>query len=172
MIVVDDFFDNPELEKAKALVAAYQNYEVNGKTYPHFAMTSDPKSIDKIKQITSLNLAPKLPTLYRAYFPDTPQPTLIHQDSAECDVAAVVFLNTVNTENGLAFWSPKGLKTPTLEDGLDVTKFKFIHHVEAKFNRAVIFDGQDYHSRWPKDGWVVEPNTPRLVKLFFLKKVL
>jgi hypothetical protein len=171
MIVVDDFFANPELERARALAAAYQDYEVNGRTYPSFAMTSDPVAIEKIKQITLLNLAPRLPTLYRAYFDGDTQPTYIHQDSAECDIAAVVFLNQVNIENGLAFWEPTIEEPISLEDGFDEANFKMTDLVHAKFNRAVIFEGKDYHSRWPKYDWQVEPASPRLVKLFFLKLV-
>lgn len=158
MLIVDDFLPNPELEYETAGSIKYRDYLIGDQTFPHFAVTEDNHSVKRISELVGEELVLSLAPMYRYYLSSDKQPTYIHQDEYEADIAVVVFLNKENENNGLAFWTK-----------LDA-EFKLDEVIMAKFNRAVIFDAKDWHSRYPESGWVVE-NGVRLVKLFFLRRV-
>jgi hypothetical protein len=175
ILVVDDFFDNPEVEVVKALLANYQQYEG---APPNIALTDDPASLAKLNTLVG-PVEYSLPPAYRFYKHQDLQPTYIHSDANEGDISVVVFLNKEHSgPNGLAFWRHEtGATTETnnpiewLAEGLDDTKWTMDRLVEMQFNRAVIFDSKLFHSRYPKNHWSTGFNNTRYIKVFFLRRL-
>lgn len=114
----------------------------------------------------------------------TPLTHYIHADNAAAKYACVVYLSEPDCDTGTAFWSHKALGVDRLQmpcppevfakldaDIADESKWDRLEYVQAKENRAVIFDSQLFHSRYPQHLPIATGETPRLVSTIFFNKV-
>lgn len=177
--IIDDWFETPSEEVEKALNTEYKDYTFSGVTWTNIGAAPDPASIAKAAEILGVPLEPAFPSFYRFYQDQDHQPVYIHSDVNEGEYTLIIFLNEVNVKNGLAFWEHEsGVSSATKENVLgffadtnDLSKWSEPVVVPAEYNRAVIFDAAQFHSRWPANGWDIGTDTARLVKVLFLKKV-
>jgi hypothetical protein len=111
---------------------------------------------------------------------NTPLTNYIHADNAVCKYALVWYLNEPPCKTGTKFWKhkatgadhmpwpvPQDLWDAVDTDTKDESKWEETGYVEAKANRALLFDSQLFHSRWPKDLPMEEDDEPRLVFVGF-----
>lgn len=176
--IVDDWFDNPASEVQNAIHTRYQDFTFDGVTWPNIGVTEDQASVDKASQILGVELETSFPAYYRYYQETDKQPMFIHSDVNEGEFTLLIFMNLVNIVNGLAFWehisgNSVATKENVLEyfkDSNDITKWGDPVVVPALYNRAVIFNADEFHSRYPANGWDIGTDTARLVKVLFLKK--
>ena len=110
----------------------------------------------------------------------TPLTNYIHADNAACKYACVWYLNDPLCDTGTQFWRhnetgmdrmpwppPQDLWDATDRDTQDESKWTKLEYTQAKANRAVLFDSQLFHSRYPKDLPLTEEDEPRLVFVVF-----
>lgn len=110
----------------------------------------------------------------------TPLTNYIHADNAACKYACVWYLNDPPCDTGTQFWKhnetatdrmpwppPQDLWDATDKDTQDESKWTKLEYTQAKANRAVLFDSQLFHSRYPKDLPLAEEDEPRLVFVVF-----
>lgn len=115
---------------------------------------------------------------------NTPLTHYIHADNAAAKYACVVYFSEPPCETGTAFWKHRELGLDRLEYPCDPKVFELLdkcisdeskwdrlEYVAVKENRAVIFNSQLFHSRYPKDLPLDESDTPRLVCTIFFNKV-
>lgn len=189
-VVIDNFFDNPELEREKALEAQYIDVGHDGFIYPGLSLTEDPASVNKIKEALQADAPKQVTVTYRQYTPEieNKQATFIHNDSNIGTISAIAFL-AHHKDSGLAFWRHKEtgwVGQPTVEElgnykdspdlwiriheeGKDPSKWELLEVVPMKFNRCVAFLSKNYHSRWPREPIGQSIEDSRLIKVFFYK---
>lgn len=104
---------------------------------------------------------------------DTPLTHYIHRDLGGAKYTLVAYLSEPNCITGTAFWTHKSTgidvanpQLPGIETALqeidDEDKWKMNLLVGSKLNRAVIFNSQLFHSRYPKD-LQISIDDPRIV---------
>ena len=114
---------------------------------------------------------------------NTPLTNYIHADNAACKYALVWYLNDPPCVTGTKFWRhkatgadhmpwppPKDLWDAVDKDTSDESKWDATGFVKAKANRALLFDSQLFHSRWPKELPMSEDDEPRHVFVGFFNK--
>lgn len=192
ILTIDNFFDNPEDEHIVATTANYQTIPHNDHAYEGICLTEDPKGCLKIKSWarSQTKLNQEL-CFYRHYLPNQKHPTYIHTDAPIGELSAIVFLNK-EPQGGLAFWRHRvtgWTKHPdqkTLDDlflppnaaadlflqiqkqGWEEKYWDLTCFVAMKFNTAVVFDANLYHSRYPMEPHYDCAEGGRLVKAYFL----
>ena len=179
--ILDNYLPEPDLEAQEAEWANYQDLVFNGTTYPQIAIcNNDEARVNEISEIVGKKLTASLPPFYRKYLPTDAQPTYIHSDVGEGDYTVIIFLNKINENNGLAFWEHANGEEKANKlsvgryalDGLDETKWLTPKVVPAQYNRAVVFSSALFHSRWPRNNWLIGQDTARVIKVMFLKEVV
>lgn len=198
IIVIDDFYDEPQKVRDYALRLEYSKSQ--GSTYP---------GENSIKKLWHKPLKDKLsglvnneiyesPNTANGLFRVSPKDSSFTQDihvDPGSDWAGVLFL-TENTPPipGTCFWLhreygfEKCPKTPQeaelyglnsfeeirqkiiLEDGLDRSKWNCIYEVPYKFNRLVLFRPWLFHSHGENFGNPESKKSQRMVQLFFLRE--
>ncbi len=182
--VVDEFAPDLFFNTIKSLVDGvdFTEYEYAGKSYVGVGGVTLPvkKLIEKHmgKPVTFTMSHVRLGNKH------TPLTNYIHADNAACKYALVWYLSEPPCETGTCFWlhnetqtdrmpwpPPKDLWEAVDKDTADESKWTKLEYVEAKENRAVLFDSQLYHSRYPKDLPLEEDDVPRLVCVVFFNVV-
>lgn len=194
IIVVDNFYDDPEKIRKIALNSKYPEPS-NGYTYPGKNSEGNyyPNSLHKkIEVLLQRDLVPAKPN---GYFRIS-----LEKDSFEQDIhvdpiwdwGGVLYLSDPKDtipEAGTSFWKHKDLEMERLSkttsqsrhygyptpneqwksliysDGLDRTKWERYFLCPMKYNRLVIFDSNLWHSHNVNFGTTLENG--RLVQLFF-----
>jgi hypothetical protein len=200
IIVIDDFYDQPDLVVDYALSLQFEKQESS--TYPgknsvsglwHDALK------DRIASIVVNDICPS-PNMSNGLFRlsaanDTFEQN-IHVDPGS-DWAGVLYLNREHPHNidGTCFWQhnhygfeecPKDAATASvygfdsydqireniiLRDGLDRSLWKCTHRVPYKYNRLVLFRPWLFHSHGENFGsWENDKGSQRLIQLFFLRE--
>lgn len=179
-IVIDGFFKDPEQELRKALDAKYETIEHNGLSYEGICKVDDEENSRTIEQVLGVGFREKT-VMYRQYRKEYSSKTYIHSDILISSYTTVVFLTPPEKcFGGLAFWKHKLLgweahpidiqfknedyPQQIYKDGFDEDMWEMIDYVPMYFNRAVIFNGARYHSRYP-----YTLNNERLIKVYFGK---
>ena len=150
--------------------AKYETVYQGGAAFPGFAETELlPPELDSLRRLIGD------PTLtgraaYRRYEPGMIQPTFIHNDAAVADYTCILFLNGPSEAfGGLAFYGDS--HQPEYVNGIPawpVMNCKLMQeYVPMRPNRLVIFSGDEFHSRWPKDP---PSDHVRTIKVYFLKR--
>jgi hypothetical protein len=182
--VIDDFTPLAFFECVKGLVEGveFTDYEFTGKTYVGVGGVTLPVK----KWIEKHMGAPVTFTMshVRMGNKNTPLTNYIHADNAACRYALVWYLSEPPCETGTCFWlhnetqmdrmpwpPPKDLWGAVDKDTADESKWTKLEYVEAKENRAVLFDSQLFHSRYPKGLPLEESDEPRLVCVVFFNVV-
>lgn len=188
----DNFLENPDEERKKALSSTYETQIHNGLTYHGISRCEDPRSQMKILEL--LGITPKSTnkwiTFFRRYMKDEVKETFIHPDAEIGQITALLYLNEPKQcFGGTAFWKhklykwhmqpfihelePLGLKDEPklwksiLEDGFDESKWKMVDYIPMLYNRLIVFDSRLFHSRYPKTSFGSTIDNARLVKVFF-----
>ena len=174
LLVIDNVLSDPMGYRDLALTREFRTYE-----FPHC----------KFHGIAVVNALPgelyeQLPSKPDlAFFRKSPagqvEPHFIHTDIDMGDWSALLYLNPEPPKgDGTDFWMHNvtgevSNKTPHLRsiEGLEKSNWTKRHHVEAKFNRLVLFGSDYYHSRAIFDNWG-EGNDARLVQVAFGKGAL
>jgi hypothetical protein len=183
--VIDGFFEDPALELQTALDQKYVAVEHNGLFYEGICRTHDLNSINKIEKIVGCGFQTST-CMWRQYLPHYESKTWIHSDILIASFTAIVFLTPPELcHGGVAFWKHKALgweAHPSKEvceslgiydddyfkqiykDGFNEAMWEMVDYVPMYNNRAVIFQGGKYHSRYPQ-----KDTSSRLIKVFFCK---
>lgn len=176
MKVIDNFLPDFDLVKRFIADVEYGDYEMEGKHYTGVGQVTLP-----VKALLEQHLGPiKIKANHlRIARNDTPLTHYIHTDNYGTALVMVLCLQASDCLTGTAFWTHKesGLDSLELPD-----KFEYFNNaiknedewgmselVESKENRALIFEANLFHSRWPK----VMPigAKPRIVSTVFFDKL-
>jgi hypothetical protein len=180
-IKIIDEFTPPEFYKTvRSLIYGvdFTEYEFAGKTYLGVAGLTLP-----IKKHIERHMGKEVEftmSHVRMGNENTPLTNYIHADNAACKYACVWYLNEPECETGTQFWlhnetnmdrmpwpPPKDLWDAVDKDTRDEDKWTKLEYAEAKANRAVLFDSQLFHSRYPKDLPLTAEMEPRIVCVVF-----
>jgi len=193
VLVIDDFYDKPELIREEALQADF----LTGGTYPGKDSNGDKFTQDMIVKFGSIMGRPLYPMSntgnYRLSLKGDKASRHIHFDS-NVYVASICLTLDNDCKGGVALWKHKetGIEDIPLKDsdienkyginhsyleneivlkqGVDESNFEQTTYVPYKFNRCVILYGRQFHSPYPQ-GWGDSPENGRLTQHFFFKPV-
>lgn len=155
MKIIDNFLDNPEYYRSKALLGNFQNLKAfDGQTYDRVQPYEIKEVESKLENIFGsvfwlgggfrLNFGRELPNNGR------------HVDVGWGTHALVLYLSSGNVEpTGTAFW------TDTTEDA------KMVDLCLERFNRCVVYRSDQPHSRWPLEAYGDCPENGRLIYVGF-----
>lgn len=190
-LVIDNFVENPLLEREKALQQKYEPITHNGINYRGICLTQDDDSVSKISELVQQKFS-STTVMYRRYLEQEVNETYIHSDSQIAHVTAILYLSEpAQCYGGTAFWRHKGYNfetTPThddlikaglkdepetfkklYDDGFQENLWSCLGLVPMKFNRLLIFNSARYHSRYPMKSFGDSLANSRLIKVFFCK---
>jgi hypothetical protein len=191
VIIVDDFFYDPDFVRNKILTEATWNMMDRGYTGYH-AHTNFYKgfTLNRLQEIFNTRINPRYGDIFASarYTPYTEDVrAYIHIDRREWN--AITYLNPEYPEgNGTAIWRHKetGImnvgsyeaikaKFPDnfdtvigggLVETADLSKWEKVLTVEGKYNRcAIIRSGLLWHSAEPMHGWGDSPENSRLIHI-------
>lgn len=176
VVVVDDFF--PEFDRVRQHALLSEFYDWMGpenELYKRVTMLHVPGMLGKLEELFG-EIRIKL-SGYRLNYATEPPNQSIHADIGFGTHVAVVFLN--EGPSGTAFWQHKetdaiGISVGQL-DLYNAIKDDFENPdawnqrglVEAKANRAVIYKGNLFHSRFPFEAFGRSPEDGRLIAIAF-----
>lgn len=123
-------------------------------------------------------------SFYRLGTPENEPTTFIHADQNCAQWACVLYLNPPNQcHGGTAFWKHKATGLEALpagrieefyqsinQDGNDPASWEMTGLVGMKYNRAVLYNSQMFHSRYPEQGWGTGPSDGRLIWTAFFNR--
>jgi hypothetical protein len=195
VIVMDDFYDNPEEIRELALKAGY----LDGGTYPGKDSRDNLFTPEVMRKISSIVGAPIQPFEnsgnFRLSLEGDTASRHIHIDGFNTHVANVCLALDKDIKGGLAFWKHKetgieyvgGDKIALMEktgmtlrqieenfvlkDGQDESLWEQTALIPYRFNRCIIIDGRFFHSPWPQ-GYGDSPENGRLSQHFFFRSAL
>lgn len=174
--VHDDFLPDAEGVRAHALAAPYIDWPgFDGEVYKRVCLCEVPGLREAIERVCGpvemlgmgyrLNYAGELPN------------AAIHSDMGWGTHAAVVYLS--EGEGGTAFWKHRVTGAHRIDPG-DIVLWEQVRDdwnrseawdrtftVPMKFNRAAIYEGALFHSRWPFAAFGTGPDDGRLVAVAF-----
>jgi len=189
IIVIDNFYDNPEEVREEALSMDY----LDGGTYPGKDSRTnnfDRAMIEKISRIVGAPIIARGSGNYRLSLEGDTASRHIHTDAVDYYVANISLTRNEDVKGGLALWKHKetGLERSApsdhlsveqcgmtlreveqniiLKDGLDESKWEQTTLIPYRFNRCIIIDGRNFHSPWPQ-GFGDSAENGRLSQHFF-----
>jgi uncharacterized protein DUF6445 len=181
LIVLNDFLDNPDTIRDQGINAAYMDVtgELDGVTYKRVAIQTIPEVVEKLEQVIGRPIELYGMGFRLNYEGEVPN-NEIHADLGWGTYAAVVYLSEPpeGVQSGTAFWvHDKGhdrvkagqvdVLTDVQADWNDVSKWEQTMFVSAKFNSAIIYRGELFHSRWPFEAFGTTPANGRLIVVVF-----
>lgn len=174
--VLDDFLPTPDTVRDRGLKAEYIDWEgPDGAVYKRISMAMEPDVIGILDHIFGgielLGMAFRL-----NYGGELPNQS-IHSDMGWGTHALVLYLS--DGPSGTAFWQHTETKRNNIVPG-DMELFEQIKDdfenenawdqrafVKMEYNRAVIYSGDLFHSRYPFTAFGDSPETGRLVLVAF-----
>ena len=176
VVVLEDFF--PDVERVRTHAKLSHFYDWVGpdqEIYRRISMLHVPGMFDKLSEtlgpVKIVMMGYRLN--YAGELPNAP----IHSDLGYATHACVVYLN--EGDSGTAFWRHKetGLESINFGDGELLEKVEKDFEspdaweqrmiVPTKKNRAVIYRGNLFHSRYPFEAFGTTPEDGRLIALAF-----
>jgi hypothetical protein len=197
-LTVDSFYPAPEAVTRIAKGLSYEAREYDGHTYTGVGVGFNPEGMDKT--IGDIFGGPPVDIkleYFRLGTGTEKTTSYIHGDSAIASWAAVWYLSEApgGTVAGTAFWRHRELDIdamPNLKWVMEKFKDKpkpvdyFIEKIKAegedeslwemsglvgqKYNRAALYFGNQFHSRYPKQAWGKDVNDGRLVWTGFFSR--
>ena len=181
MKILDGFLDSPDQARQDALAGTWVDYysSADDETYkriqPYWSTDLERAYREHFGNINVIASAFRLN--YKGELPNA----LIHSDGDGWGkYAGVLYLSEESPRNsGTAFWrhratgaeklSPADYATAlqVVPDWDDPSKFDMTNLVQAKFNRLVVYDSEQLHSRWPFEGHGSTPQDGRLTHVTF-----
>lgn len=181
MEAVDNFLADPEALRYHAQNVEYTDRVLqNGQEYKRVCEQVIPEVVDALNQhfgrpISLLGMG------FRLNYAGEPPNTDIHTDQGWGKYALVLYLSKDADwrGGGTAFWTHKATGADRIRPG-DVDTIKAVEPdwnnvdawnmdtvVEGRFNRAVIYRSELFHSRWPFEAFGSTPEDGRLVLVAF-----
>lgn len=183
--VVDNFLDDPHSVRYKALRASYSDRVLqDGQLYKRISETHIPEVVDALNRhmgrpISLLGMA------FRLNYEGEPPNIDVHSDMGWGKYALVLYLSEDarwqegGDIRGTAFHTHIPSGADRLRPGDDAT-FKAVKPdwnnpeawqldavAEGRFNRAVIYRSELFHSRWPIEAFGTTPQDGRLTLVAF-----
>ena len=176
MIVLDGFLRDPEAVRALALAADYIDWTGHdGEVYKRICITEVPGVREGIESV--FGPVEMLGMGFRLNYGGELPNTAIHSDLGWGTHALVLYLS--EGEGGTAFWRHNATGADRIDVG-DVALWEAVrddwNRAEAwtqtglcgiKFNRAVMYEGALFHSRWPFAAFGDGPGDGRLIAVAF-----
>lgn len=194
--IIDDFLDDPDAYRAMALKQEFYTIKglVDGGVYKNISIRPTPEHKAKIEAAIGKEIDQDHSFLrYAAY--GMPLNHLIHADSGISPFGCILYLNTpdqIPEGSGTGFYTHKKLKierAPSYEEVRasgrspkrvwdilqaswnDAEAWKETGRVDMKWNRAVIFPTDYFHSRLPLDAFGMTLDDARLIFVSFFRTV-
>lgn len=176
VVVIDDFLPDFTRVREHAKLSWFYDWKApDGELYKRISILHVPGMWDALEQ----NLGPvKITAMgYRLNFAGEPPNQSIHSDLGFATHACVVYLN--DGDSGTAFWKHKATGATELGYGqselYEQIKSDFEQpdaweqrlHVPIRQNRAVIYRGNIFHSRFPFEAFGTTPDDGRLIAVAF-----
>ena len=173
--VFDDVLADPAAYRHDALAHPFETHHAGGETWPGMAVCQAPGFVDWLAG-TRPGVAFTLSLLRQSPYGQL-EPNFLHTDGMMGDWTAILYLSAEPAPgDGTRFWrhretgaveSLSADSTPVEHAAWrDATQWELWHHVEAQFNRAVIFPARYFHSRSIYDNYGTGPSA-RLVQVVF-----
>jgi hypothetical protein len=149
--VLDDVLLSPQIYRAAALGLPFTDVHDGDDTFHGIAETANQTLPDVLMGILPPGATPVL-TFFRQSPEGQVEPNFIHSDQAMSKLTAILYLSPAPPAgDGTDFWRT----VDTYEDHgpldkvamADLENWTRWHHVEARFNRLLLFKGDLYHSR-------------------------
>lgn len=180
LVVLDDFF--PEFDRVREHAKLSQFYDwkgPDGQVYKRITILHVPGMAEKLhKELGNIQI---VAMGYRLNYAGEAPNQSIHSDLGYATHACVVYLNP--GESGTAFWKHKATGATEIcfgqQDLLEKIKEDFEQPdaweqqlvVPVKPNRAVIYRGNIFHSRFPFEAFGDNPDNGRMIALAFFRFV-
>lgn len=191
LVVVDEFFKDPAAVRDAALDQDFKTESHKGVGYQGVGRLVKHPAWNLVERAMGFPIEPaeydgEPTTFYRLGVEGDEATTFIHADlGMDAEYAGVCYLSDPPEGEGpygTAFWShPQygGLMPPDLEQnslmdldrqGQDERAWVPSGIVRQKFNRFVAYPTSRFHSRWPRDVVGTDPETGRLIQVFFFNQ--
>lgn len=179
--IVDKFLPNAEAVRQEALDSKFIDWPApDGEVYKRVCVTEVPGLQDAIEKV--MGPVEMLGMGYRLNYNLEEPNHAIHSDLGWGTHAAVVYLS--DGPSGTAFWRHKETNTTSISKGQlellsaikddwnNEEKWDIESYVNMEFNRGIIYESKNYHSRYPFQafGWDAESGRLVAVAFFNLKR--
>lgn len=176
VVVIDDFFPDFERVREHAKLSHYYDWLASdGEVYKRISLLHVP---DMLKQLET-HLGPVKVGLmgYRLNYEGEVPNQSIHSDVGFMTHACVVYLN--EGDSGTAFWRHRDTQASDIwygqsdlfegikDDFDNPDAWEQLLTVPTKKNRAVIYRGNMFHSRYPFEAFGKTPDDGRLIAIAF-----
>lgn len=184
-IVFDDFLPNPDAVRDSALASGFGSWRPNKGDVglaAYAGMNFWGQHSTMIRELHK-HIGPVFPnTMFFRVTNPTTDKALVHSDRASGDYTALVYLSPTAAGSGTGFYKHRetGLvNMPSLETlladppffqklyadmlGASDDHWELYDFVEAKHNRALVFDAPKFHCRLPKEGYGTTDQNSRMV---------
>jgi len=179
MLVVDDFAPNIEEIHALAKGAAFYDYKAHdGEVYKRVFVCDIPGIKERLEEVLGGPVTMFLQAFRLNYDGELPNHA-VHSDAGWGTKALVLYLSE-KEGTGTAFWKHKQTGATSISmstapallpyiapDWNNVEAWEQTDMVQSKYNRALIYDGQDFHSRWPFEAYGKNIDDGRLIVVGF-----
>lgn len=175
-VACDGFLDDPKGARAHALASTFIDWVgQDGETYRRICITKVPGLNEAIERV--FGPVEMFMQGYRLNYAGEMPNAAVHSDLGWGTHAAVVYL--CEGEGGTAFWRHKATRTERIAVG-NVELFGSVRNdwnvadawemtdvAPLAFNRAALYDGSLFHSRFPFEGFGSTPEDGRLIAVAF-----
>jgi len=176
VLIVDDFLPDPESVREAGLRAPFTDWKgYDGEVYKRVCLVEIPGVRELIeRQFGPVNV---LGMGFRLNYGGEMPNAAIHSDMGWGTHAMVLYLS--EGEGGTAFWRHKATGAHRIDPGQvalweqvrddwnRVDAWDRIGLCEMRFNRAVFYEGANFHSRWPFEAFGTGPQDGRLIAVAF-----
>lgn len=176
ILVVDNFLDNPLAVREHARLSEFYDWlGPDGQVYRRVSLLKVPGVEQKLYEI--FGQYSMLGQAYRLNYEGERPNQSIHSDMGWGTHALVLYL--CEGEGGTAFWKHKATGATRIkvddqelfeqvkDDWEDADKWDQSLVVDLKFNRAVIYSSELFHSRFPFEAFGSHPGNGRLIAVAF-----
>lgn len=176
VLIIDEFLPNPLAVREHARLSEYYDWlGPDGQVYRRVSLCKVPGVERQLFEI--FGEYEMLGQAYRLNYDGESPNQSIHSDMGWGTHALVLYL--CEGPGGTAFWKHKETgadrivsgDTELLEqiknDWEDANKWELRHTVQLKFNRAVIYSSDLFHSRYPFEAFGWNPGNGRLIAVAF-----
>lgn len=175
-MIIDNFIASPDPIRAAGLIADYEDWQgPDGEVYKRIYRVDIPEMWKAVEH--AMGPVEKLGMAYRLNYNGELPNAAIHSDMGWGTHALVWF--GCDGEGGTAFWRHKEtgaerIKPGDLElyeqikdDWDDESKWEMVELAGVKFNRAVIYSSELFHSRYPFGAFGTDAESGRLIIVAF-----
>lgn len=177
MIIIDDFLPDAHRVRRDALCGQWIDYPAqDGEVYKRVQLVEVPGLQERLEQVEGRPIDIHAQG-YRLNFNNELPNNAIHSDLGWGTRALVLYLS--DGDSGTAFWRHRATGAHCINVGdhelLEQVQgdwnrpeaWEQVDCCKTKFNRAVIYDGLRFHSRWPFEAFGTGPEDGRLIAVAF-----